>query len=62
MSSYQIVYHKYNMYNAYVYKTTIGIAQLNTFSCANDEVPIIVITCYSLLLALNEAAFLLLMI
>ena len=33
MSSNQIIYHnKYNMYNI-----TIGMAQLNAFSCANKN-------------------------
>ena len=41
MSSNQTVYHnkKYNMYmyNAYVYNMTIGIDQLNAFSCATNK-------------------------
>ena len=46
MSSNQIVDHKKynmqnmylcNMYNAYMYIITIGIAQLKVFSCANNK-------------------------
>ena len=33
MSSNQIVYHKYN---TYMYNMTIGIAQMNTFSCTRN--------------------------
>ena len=41
MSSNQTVYHKkYNMYNTYLYNIMNGKTQLNTFSCANNNITI----------------------
>ena len=36
MSSNQRVYHN-NMYKMYMYNISIGIAQMNAFSCANKK-------------------------